>query len=523
MMVILKLLGVYGLDNSSGTRKYQISYTVEGAIGKYSDYSQLYWQFIGEDFEIDADKITGTIILPKRVNSKEEIRVWGHTQGLNGEIYATDTNRIEFTINDFNSGVYVEVRTLFPNYVLNSDVKRVYKTSILNSALAEEKIWANEANRIRNQRIFYNVVFYIVIIIVGVFLTINTVKKIDLIKTRKRKKPSEEIIYFREVPRDDASPAEAIYLLRETRGDLMSSDIGYAFSATLLEFSLNNFIKIDVIKDENGKEETIIKLLDREGLIWTENKDERKFGEFLISAFDYENSTRITVKQLEKFIKKASKMKLLKLQEDVKLATREKLEKLNLIDKEGQEKYSKEIAMQAIKIFLISGIVIVMAIAQKLGIIAIAGCIVLIILTVINMIAGGIAASKLDGFTQEGIDEIAKWKGLKKYMKEFSLLNEREIPELAIWERFLVYATAFCIADKVLKQLKIVYPDIENAVNVNTHPQIYLMMNTDFSNSFSNAISNSMSSAYSSASGGGGGFSGGGRRWPVAGGGGGGR
>ena len=48
---------------------------------------------------------------------------------------------------------------------------------------------------------------------------------------------------------------------------------------------------------------------------------------------------------------------------------------------------------------------------------------------------------------------------------------------------------------------------------------MYLMMNTNFSNSFSNAISTSMSSAYTSASGGGGGFSGGGGggRWPEEG------
>ena len=63
-------------------------------------------------------------------------------------------------------------------------------------------------------------------------------------------------------------------------------------------------------------------------------------------------------------------------------------------------------------------------------------------------------------------------------MEEFSLLNEKEVPEIAIWEKFLVYATAFGIADKVLKQLKIVYPDIENSINVNTYPYMYLMIHT---------------------------------------------
>ena len=127
--------------------------------------------------------------------------------------------------------------------------------------------------------------------------------------------------------------------------------------------------------------------------------------------------------------------------------------------------------------------------------------------------------SRINVFTQEGVNESEKWKGLKKYMEEFSMLDKREVPEIEIWEKFLVYATAFGIADKVLKQLKIVYPDIENSMNINTYPSMYLMMNTDFSRSFTDSISSSMSSAYSSASGGGGGFSGGGgggRRPEVA-------
>ena len=82
----------------------------------------------------------------------------------------------------------------------------------------------------------------------------------------------------------------------------------------------------------------------------------------------------------------------------------------------------------------------------------------------------------------------------------------------------MVYATAFGIADKVLKQLKIVYPDLENTININDYSYMYLMMNTDFSRSFTNAINTSMSAANSSATGGGGGFSaggGGGGRRPV--------
>ena len=169
------------------------------------------------------------------------------------------------------------------------------------------------------------------------------------------------------------------------------------------------------------------------------------------------------------------------------------------------------------------GICLSFTIVEWLGNLAITGGIIIFGLLLLNIIVNAIAIAKINVFTIEGMNEIAKWKGLKKYMEDFSLLNEKEVPEIVIWEEFLVYATAFGIADKVLKQLKSVYPDIENEVNINTYSYMYLMIHTDFSKSFSNAISSSMLNAYTSASGGGGGFSGGGRRRPVAGGGGGGR
>lgn len=57
-----------GLEDSSATKIYNISYQVKDAIAKYSDYAELYWQFVGEDFEVDAKNITGTILLPSHVN-----------------------------------------------------------------------------------------------------------------------------------------------------------------------------------------------------------------------------------------------------------------------------------------------------------------------------------------------------------------------------------------------------------------------------------------------------------------------
>ena len=133
-----------GLDDESDTRQYQISYKVIDAIAKYNDYSELYWKFLEDDSNIYVNKAKGRIILPHNANTKEDIRVWEHLENLNGEIYVTDLNKIEFTANDYSGAQYLEVRSLLPNDMINS-TGRQYDYDILDKVLQEENSWAEEA------------------------------------------------------------------------------------------------------------------------------------------------------------------------------------------------------------------------------------------------------------------------------------------------------------------------------------------------------------------------------------------
>ena len=513
-----------GLDNSSATRKYQISYTVEDAVEKYSDYAQLYWQFVGEDFEISSSKITGTITLPTDAKNKDQIKVWGHTEDLNGEIYAREQNKIIFEVNNFRAGRYVEVRTLFPTDMIISSTRGDESKTILDEVVEEETIWANEANSRRAMKNFINWAIVIAIDIALIFLCLlfikNMIKNMKRLKNLKKFIPTEDILYFREMPRENSTPAEAIYMYKKIKSELQSNDLGKMFSATLLDLKLKKVIDFQVMKDQKAKEVITIKILDKAASGNLENKDEKAILDFLLGAFTVNNKEEITVKELQAYIKNHSS-KILALQSDIKEGTKAGLRKNNLMDKAEEEKYQKVtgalIGYIVALVFTITGGFILFGILENIYLLI--GVIPFILLSIINLILKSVELSRINVFTQEGVNESEKWKGLKKYMEEFSMLDKREVPEIEIWEKFLVYATAFGIADKVLKQLKIVYPDIENSMNINTYPSMYLMMNTDFSRNFTDSISSSMSSAYSSASGGGGGFSGGGgggRRPEVA-------
>ena len=63
--------------------------------------------------------------------------------------------------------------------------------------------------------------------------------------------------------------------------------------------------------------------------------------------------------------------------------------------------------------------------------------------------------------TQFGETEYAKWRGLYNFLNSETLMNEKELIELPLWEQYLVYATAFGISEKVIKALKIRCPEFE--------------------------------------------------------------
>lgn len=62
--------------------------------------------------------------------------------------------------------------------------------------------------------------------------------------------------------------------------------------------------------------------------------------------------------------------------------------------------------------------------------------------------------------SQFGEDEYAKWRGLYNFLNSNTLMNERTFIELPIWEKYLVYATAFGISEKVSKAISIRCPEI---------------------------------------------------------------
>ena len=123
-------------------------------------------------------------------------------------------------------------------------------------------------------------------------------------------------------------------------------------------------------------------------------------------------------------------------------------------------------------------------------------------------------------YYKDKIEEVRKLNGLKKFLKEFTLLDERGAQEVGLWKDYMVYATLFGIADQVIRDMKKINPEYflmddlaKEMADDMTLPVIY----STFRRSTNRAIDNKAareardSGGGGSASwGGGGGFSGGG-------------
>lgn len=118
---------------------------------------------------------------------------------------------------------------------------------------------------------------------------------------------------------------------------------------------------------------------------------------------------------------------------------------------------------------------------------------------------------------RNNIEEVKQIFGLKKFLKDFTLANERHISEVNLWNDYLVYATLFGIGDQLLRDMQKINPEYlkMNEVIRNMTDKTVLPTFTAAALQSTHSVKHSVESRNSggggsSSIGGGGGFSGGG-------------
>lgn len=504
-------------------KKYKISYTINGGITNYADCSEFYWQFLGDEFKIPAKKIKGTITLPSGIQKKSDIRVWGHIESLNGNIKVKNTNEIEFKVNNYKGNQYLEVRLLLPPNIVNN-TERTYNIEALDSILREEKSNASSANMTRIFRIILTVV--VGVLAVGIiYFELKSIKKyVKMIKDNKSQTIQPEINYeyFRDIPNENISPGQAVFLMN-SKNEPVHGDFSNIFAATVLKLAYKKYFELKVKEMEDGKKISYMefskkaaeyKFKKKYGAERTEidlQPDEIEILDYILKIAKEEN--KLAIQNINAHIKEneANAEEFIELIEKVqdKIEVAQKVNgNINSNSDKEIKKYHEEIALNMVillAIFGLAGLTYVMS----LGILG--------IFPIINLILLHRAKKSLSYLSQNGIDESNKLGALKRYIEDYSLLNQKDMLSLEVWEYFLIYATAFGVSKEVLKQLETQYKENEVKEIYQDYGEIDLVDFEKFQEKLHNSIEYAFDSIkntsfdFSSSQGFGGGFSA--RRW----------
>lgn len=468
---------------------FLLDYKLDKAIVLHNDVAELYWQFIGNDFTDQINDLKIRIHLPNNDES-DSFRVWAHGD-LTGEIEKEN-----------NKTVYAHVKYLYPNSPVDirmtfdknliTDTSKVKKSNeeALDSILKVEKERALEANRIRKrQQKLVAIANY-----TGIFLIIFQIINIIYIyfKHDKEYKSDFNNDYYREFF-DDFNVEVGDYILKRTITP-------NAMSASIMNLIYKKNIKAEKIEESN-KDNYEFTLLNKDNLSDTEIK----LVNFLFEKIGDNN--KFTTEKLKKYAKST------KTYSDFNNTyTSWK----NSVISDGKKLKIFETSIPN-KIFNVLFCLLVMFVgvifSTNIGL-----SIPYVIATILSIIVVVYSLQVLKR-TKYGNEQYLRLKASKKFLSDFGTFDIKELPEITLWERYMVYATLFGIASKVSKSMNVKIQEISDYENIQTFHTNYYdfqmcnIINSSISSAVSMATHTAMevaASSMSSSSGSGGGFSSGG-------------
>lgn len=498
-------LKMYNETNNSSTYFY-IEYLLGNVVVMHEDIAEVYFNFVGDMFDDDINKYKLRVVLPDK--TKELVRVWAHGP-LNGNVSPIkDENGYYYggylEINDLYSNTPVDMRLTFDKNLILVDHPYLKKSEVLalDKILEVENLRADKANKEREKAKFFmygsyalGSVYLVLLVLLFVYI---------YIKYDKELKTNFDMEYNREFINDyDVTNIEYLFDKKITEK---------AFSTSILNLIYKKNIKIEQIDKKDYK---LIK-------VNTDNVSESE--EYLMKMiFDnIGNKEYVLLSQIKKYAK------------EIHGTTSEFLTSFttwqNKVTSESIKNnfYESNTKIKVLGVlFSLVGYLVFYVMGRFNGFNLFS--IIIFICALVFMIYVLIFNKR----TKRGAEDYQKWKAFKRFLEDFGRFDEKELPEIVLWERYLVYANIFGIADKVGKTMKIKFNEI-NTNNQYSNGDLlfdYMMWN-NLNHSINNTVRSSVSTARtmvneaiaksSSSSGGGfgGGFSSGGG---FGGGGGGGR
>ena len=450
-----------------GSNIYTVKYNITNFVSELTDSQMMYWTLIPYDFSTSIGKIKIKIHADKPF--AKTIDVWGY--GKYGALCYVDENDGAIYMDTEGKNLakeeYMTILAKFPKETfntsnnLNNDFNYYYEMAQEGSTPYNKK----QKSWLEKIMTFIGMLFsFLPFIIIAIAAFFRNDKKYGFRYGETGKKIPKDVAYYRDIPcNGDIFRAYYIayqYGIMKNKTDILGAIILKWLKAGIIRTEQRDGGKIF------KKEETVIILGDEVTKKFDNEREESLFHMMHVASKDgiLEN------KEFEKWCK-SSYEKILGWFDNILKDQRMSLVADGFITKEGKgflgEKYT---ATQALK------------------------------------------------------EEALHIAGLKRFLLEYTLIQERYAIEVELFEDYLIYAQLLGIAKQVSKQFKELYPDMIEQTNYGSYDNVIYIHHVSSSGVSSanaaRAAAESYSSGgggFSSGGGGGGSFGGGGgrRRFPL--------
>ncbi len=454
-----------------------VTYTLKDLVVVHNDIAELAHDFIGTDYQEDISNLIIRINLP---SSSKELRIFSHGP-LNGKNRIIDDKSVEITYETLDKENAVDGRVVFDKSIVPNATKKS-NVDGLGKILEVEKERANYANKLREAARKREKMLQTLAIIMEILLGIWLIGLIVIVykfynKNDKEYRSEFNGKYFRDFP-EEYTPSTVSYLMNKSINNL-------SFNAGILDLIRKKAITIEEVTiDKKGlfknKQQKDYKLSRNMNFnLDTLSTSEKKLFNLLIGTVG--NGDYVILGDMKEFSKDYDNAKrLISGYDSWRYACESEAEAEEFYENTKKEKTN------CILYSLIFIPITFLALLCGSNM----GRVLLIDLFGILAIIYFSSATKR---TKKGNEQYHKWKGLKNFLADFGRLDEKDLPEIKLWERYLVYATMFGLAVKVQNAMKMNLERMNYSDNIDF---TYLYFdNYYFSNSMTNAVNSSFSSA----------------------------
>lgn len=423
---------------------FEYDYTIIGAMTSYLDSSEINWKLF-DYMEADINRVTLNLHVPANTFDETDFYLFSHGRE-DAVIEKISNQEFRLSMEHIDENEFLEFRLLSPRNLFD---QIPLSNHVNDSRMTLENLLEYE----ENLKTYYqtgdqiHVVLHDHVITLGfVMLFLGVVAYIFYDREYPKAYQNR---YLQDLPSHDA-PAQIGYLMRMKKID----DVD--LTATLLDLIRRGYITIDQYEtlSSDTKADLILERNSSKSQV-----DLLPHESFLLTwFFDHiGNGKSVSTEQIQNFGKKNYNQAQM-FQRDARLFV--KAIKESVKDKDYFENYHHQPGKK-IMMFLVIIPILYAIVSTILGIRYDIEFTLPFLVSLAIAISYILYIIGIKRRSKNGHELYQQWTAFKSYLNDFDGLKDFSIPSVETWHHYLVYATTFKIADKVMNQLRIRLPQTE--------------------------------------------------------------